>query len=543
MIQNCYTATGTGYSRYKLGAKFVAYKTRIGADSETYKWYSYELGGWLGGTPSSDSRDVDAGESVYSDSGLSTVIGTVSDATVFCSVSMSSVGGGMISTSTPLYGGRYVAAGTDVSFSATASSGKKLMSLSVNGVSYAGPVRANTDLVAVAEFCPLHYTVEDDGTTSGGTHVVAVNGVAVSGSAQADAGDVVSVTATPSSGYSFLYTEIDGVRHVSNPTSFTIVDRLDDGTINVRSAFGIVSSVTNRIVMSGSGAVAVSHDGNPVPVSGGEFAASIGLVYTVTAAPDAGMRVAGFYENGRLVSSSNSYSFVQDSAEREITVVFSAQSEIEVTLFSGPDISSLSETWEGCSCDVVAPVPSVGTYVFTPSAASGFHFVRLYIEDLDGTGKGRVIPAGQSYSVYIDFNARVVAIFAANDSPAEPQDDDQGNATHTTATLKSWEGSDARMTARWRSRRHVFTKPVSFSSARVLTNGYGETLPVITLAAYESPSTSDARETVRRAASQDAFRLPSRRPEKYMEIEVTADARVLEIAVSSSMGGLWQANS
>ena len=543
MISNCYTATGTGYSRYKLGAKFVAYKTRIGAEDEKYGWHSYELGGWLGGTPSSDSRDVDAGETVYSDSSLSTVIGTVSDATTFCFVSMSSVGGGTISTSTSLYGGRYVAVGADVSFSTTANPGKKLMSLSVNGISYTGPVRADSDLIVVAEFCPLHYTVEDDGTTPGGYHVVAVNGVAASGSAQVDAGDVISITATPSSGYSFLYTEIDGVRHVSNPISFTVADRSNDDVINVKSVFGVVSSVTNRIVISGGGTVSVSHGGSPIPVSSGEFAASIGLVYTVTATHETGMRVSGFYENGRLVSSSSSYSFVQDSAEREITVVFSEQAKIEVTLFSGPDTSSLVETWEGCSCGVIAPSSSVGTYTFTPSAASGFHFVRLYIEDLDRIGKGRVIPAGQSYSVYINFNARVIAIFAANDDPVEPQDDDQGNATQTMAALKSWEGSDARMTARWRSRRNVFTKPVAFSSARVLTNGYGETLPVLTLAAYESPSTSDARETVRRVTSQDAFRLPSRRPEKYMEIEVTADARVLEIAVSSSMGGLWQANS
>ena len=544
MIGGCSIST-TG--RFKVGAAFVAYKTRIGADTETYGWYSDELGGWLSGTPSADSRNVSNGESFYSDSGCTQALGTVSAGVTLCVVSCASVGSGSCSVSSTLYGGRYAAQGSSVTFSSVAGSGRKELSFTVNGVASAKTVTASADLTAIATFVPTSYSVSHE-ATSGGTSIVTVGGENLpSGNTKSGvaAGTEVVVSATPNSGMMFLYAEIDGRRFVTNPTVFTIEDRTDDSIFNVKCVFGSVSSMTDQVVVTGSGDVVVTRDGSEVELDdNGRFEASVGAIYVVSATPESGMKVGGFYENGRLVSTASSYTFVQDAADRVITVAFVAESPIVVNLFCGGDTSSQSESWNGCTCSVVVPSGStIGTYTFTPHAASGYHFVRLYIEDGDGTGKGRVIPAGQSLAVVIDFNARIVAIFAADLSPVEPQDEDQGNATRTTATMKEWEGGLAHMVATWRSKRNVFPKPVALSSVRVYANGYGVTLPSLKIATYESPATSDGRETELHLRNQDARRIPSRRPEKYVELEVKSDERVLELAVSTSMEGLWQRSS
>lgn len=540
--------TDTGL--YKVGSAFVAYKTRIAGDDESYGWYSYELAGWVKEADvsgeSTTAKFVKTGAKFYSESGFTTELGTVT-ARNFVTVAISATDGGTC-TAVTLYGGRFVVVGSTVVFTAAANTGFKELSFTVNGAASTKSVLVgDLDIVAVATFCPTSYGVRNDGVSGSGSSTVSVGSTPVGEgqSVPAGVGAVVSVSATPATGNAFAYAEIDGRRIASNPATFTIADRAGSAVIPVRTVFSAVAVIRDTIVVGANGSAVVTLDGSVVTRDAdGKFTATLGGVYTVTAMPNSGYRIEGFYENGRKVASGSSYVFVQDEAPRMITIAFAEAETIAVYVYSGGDISSSAEEWNGCTCAVERPSGTgIGTYTFTPSAADGYHFVRLYIEDTDETGKGRVIPAGQSLAVYIDFSSRVVAIFAADDAPDEPEDEDQGNATHTTATLNAWEGSEARMTARWRSRRNVFTKPVSMSAARVCANGYGSNGPVITIAAYESPNTKDGMEVSIPVDNQDAFRLPKERPEKYVEVEVASDSRVLELAVATSMEGLWQASS
>lgn len=560
MTQGCRTSEN---GKFKLGGRFVAYRTRVGTDSEgeaTYGWYSYELGGWVRDEDvegvSDTVKEIADGSDVYSDSGKVTVFDSVDGPFVFCGVSVSTFGGGSVAVGADtVYGGRYVKSGSTVSLEAVPDPGRRKLSLKVDGADYDIPVEVTSDIVVTAEFCPTTYSVRHMQPAGGGSSEVRVGGAVVQPGGErtgVPVGTRVEVAAAEAPGAAFLYVEVDGTRYVDNPHSFDVYDRVGDGTFDVRCAFGSVATATDSVSVSGSGSVSVRRGSAVVRLDeAGRFVANVGSVYSVLAVPGEEMRVGGIYENGRLVTSSSNYSFVQDSAARDLTVAFVSARDIDVTLFSGGDTYSRTETWNGCSCSAEVPHgTTVGTYTFTPSftpeAAGKYVFSSLYVEDLDGTGKGSVIPAEGSspVSAYIDFNARVVAIFEETDAPAEPEDEDQGGDPQPTeVALRMWEGSEARMTATWRSGRVVYTKPVSFSSARVMANGYSESLPVLRLACYESPSVSDPAETVATVACQDAFRLPKRRPEKYVEVEVSSDSRVLEVAVSTSMEGLWQASS
>ena len=545
----------TGYTsttgKFKIGGVFLAAKTRLPADDESYGWYSYELEGWLDEddlTGTGDTRTVNANAPFYATSETSgTANGTVSAEVTFYVVSASSVGSGSCGVSTSLYGGRFVVAGTSVTFTATPSANHKVLSFKVNGSESELTATANSDLIAVATFCPTSYSVKHE-TPSGGTSVVTVDETTVEpGETESgvEAGADVVVTATEAAGKAFLYTEVDGTRYVANPLTFQIQDRPSDDIFNIRAVFGDIASMTDTIVADGDGSVVVKQGDTVVELDdAGKFTATVGAIYTITATPGTGKRVDGFYENGRLAASGTVYTLIQDTAPRTVLVKFADERAISLNLFVGPDITAQTTEWNDCTCGVTTPIgTTVGTYTFAPSAADGYRFVRLYIEDLDGTGKGRVIPAGQSYAVYLDFNARVIAIFAANDMPAEPSDVDQGNATETTGIMKEWEGSEARMTAKWCSRRNVYEKPVAFAAARVYANGYANGLPKLTVATYASPVTTDGNAVEVVARNQDSFRLPKKRPEKYVEIEVASDARVLELAVSTSVGGLWDRTS
>jgi hypothetical protein len=75
------------------------------------------------------------------------------------------------------------------------------------------------------------------------------------------------------------------------------------------------------------------------------------------------------------------------------------------------------------------------------------------------------------------------------------------------------------------------------SSARLYADGYPVTLVVYKSSSPDAPM-NDANVAGISIGNQDARRLPMRRPEKYIEIEVRGNEPITDVAVSTAMEGL-----
>lgn len=98
-----------------------------------------------------------------------------------------------------------------------------------------------------------------------------------------------------------------------------------------------------------------------------------------------------------------------------------------------------------------------------------------------------------------------------------------------------WEGTKVNKMMEWRSK--VYASPVPFnpSAARVDARGYGVELEV---GMYSSPDGNPTRKAEIVVKNQDARRLPTLRPERYMQVCVKNDAEVDAVIVGTSMKGL-----
>lgn len=100
-----------------------------------------------------------------------------------------------------------------------------------------------------------------------------------------------------------------------------------------------------------------------------------------------------------------------------------------------------------------------------------------------------------------------------------------------------WEGGEENKNMIWRSKTYEATKPFNPSACRVDTTGY----PVNSLSVemfsspYSSPTTQ-ARLT--NLNSQESRRLPIRRMERFLQVEIRNDKEVDAIYIGTSMGGL-----
>lgn len=108
--------------------------------------------------------------------------------------------------------------------------------------------------------------------------------------------------------------------------------------------------------------------------------------------------------------------------------------------------------------------------------------------------------------------------------------------------LYVWEGSDENMTAVWRSKTYAASKPFNPSACRVDALGYSpdKTLE-LTVDMFSSPDVaakSTGTTTLKNIENQNARRLPVRRMERYMQIEVKANVEIDTVLVGTSMGGL-----
>ena len=111
--------------------------------------------------------------------------------------------------------------------------------------------------------------------------------------------------------------------------------------------------------------------------------------------------------------------------------------------------------------------------------------------------------------------------------------------TQDTDAIYKWEGDTVNKMASWRSKRFMASKPFNPSSARVYADAYPVTLSIFMSSSPDAPSALTPTVSLY-ARSQDGFRLPMSRPEKYIEIELSSRHDVTEAVVSTSMEGLAQ---
>lgn len=156
-------------------------------------------------------------------------------------------------------------------------------------------------------------------------------------------------------------------------------------------------------------------------------------------------------------------------------------------------------------------------------AANGYKF--------DGWYSGAAAAAGQLVSTDAQFTQTMNTFddYSVNTLFAKFSQD--------TDAVYEWEGSAVNKMMTWRSKRFVSTRPVNMSSARLYADGYPATLIVYKSSSPDAPM-NDANVAGISIGNQDARRLPMRRPEKYIEIEVRGNDPITDVAVSTAMEGL-----
>lgn len=106
-----------------------------------------------------------------------------------------------------------------------------------------------------------------------------------------------------------------------------------------------------------------------------------------------------------------------------------------------------------------------------------------------------------------------------------------------TNAIYEWEGSNTNKMFKWRSKVYVSPKPFNPSALRVDTEGYpvGE----VRVGMFSAPDSDEtAISVLSNVASQDARRLPKRRPERYIQVTFKNDHEVDSAVISTSMEGL-----
>ena|GEM_PF-4240480 len=104
-------------------------------------------------------------------------------------------------------------------------------------------------------------------------------------------------------------------------------------------------------------------------------------------------------------------------------------------------------------------------------------------------------------------------------------------------SVRQWNAGGEVLVFEWRSKVFVASVPFNPSCARVYADSYPLLMRVF-MASSPDDVMGDGMMREAQVRSQDPFRLPMRRPEKYMAIEIVGNARVSFVAVGTSMEGL-----
>ena len=273
-------------------------------------------------------------------------------------------------------GGGTFATGTEVTVSASPAAGYQFVNWTESGVqvsataSYTFTIEA--DRALVANFSLLQYSI----TVSSSPE----EGGSVTGGGTYDHGEQVTITASPSAGYSFVnWTE--GGSFVSTNPSYTF-------TVNSNRSFQANYSLNSYRV-----SVSNSPTSGGTATGGGDF--THGSQATVSANPSSGYSFVNWTEGGSFVSANPSYTFTV-TADRTLVANFS-QIVYNVSITSSPT--------SGGTTNGAGPYGSGSTANIIATPATGYRFVNW-------TRNGTIVSTSANYSFTVTGNTTLVANFA-----------------------------------------------------------------------------------------------------------------------------------
>lgn len=222
--------------------------------------------------------------------------------------------------------------------------------------------------------------------------------------------------------------------------------------------------------------------------------------------------------------------FLPADAEGSITVTAISsyvlpadQFNVQCAYKSGSSLQQGSLEIKPCGDKYVTDENGASAYVdenaeceITAIPINGFKFVAWYSVDINNAlTQASVNPV---YTFTVTANAKYAAEFA------------QAAAEH----LVVFEGGSENRTARWRGKTFVSNVPVNFSCSKVYADGYPVYVDVGIAQPPDSPHMAAfvLRST---AQSQNPFRLPIRRQEKYTMVGVDTSFPVSAFALATSM--------
>ena len=273
-------------------------------------------------------------------------------------------------------GGGTFATGTEVTVSASPAAGYQFVNWTESGVqvsataSYTFTIEA--DRALVANFSLLQYSISVSSSPE--------EGGSVTGGGTYDHGEQVTITASPSAGYSFVnWTE--GGSFVSTNPSYTF-------TVNSNRSFQANYSLNSYRV-----SVSNSPTSGGTATGGGDF--THGSQATVSANPSSGYSFVNWTEGGSFVSANPSYTFTV-TADRTLVANFS-QIVYNVSITSSPT--------SGGTTNGAGPYGSGSTANIIATPATGYRFVNW-------TRNGTIVSTSANYSFTVTGNTTLVANFA-----------------------------------------------------------------------------------------------------------------------------------
>ena len=390
-------------------------------------------------------------------------------------------------------------------------------------------------------------------------------------------GDTVSYVVTPGitapGGVRWSFNAWYGLSDVSyeNPLAYPM-----SGEISVSESVGIVARLVSQRIMSkllvrvfvnseyGSGEFVDADAGNPhvtseLPVSedieeeretveGGAYAFYIYgsrevRLDVVRPSIVVGDREVAFNyfatstdnTEASVISRSTSYSRLlnrKPSANETIYLIYGNPGKVttRITYANGDSTSGTlsigDETNDGSGAYVVSKTEDQGkTLTISAKAKNGWRFVGWY----EGSASGSHFSTRTPETITVTSERTILADFQKDSS-----------------AVYAWEGSAENKTAVWKSRMYASGRPFNPAGIRVdVTDerGVGRVVGEVTVEMMSSPDVKPRKESIVEMTNMSvdvARRLPMRRPERYLQVEVRNDREVDRIVIGTSMMELAQ---
>ena len=344
----------------------------------------------------------------------------------------------------------------------------------------------------------------------------------------------VTFTATPATGYSFEGWYLDGEKIAD--AGATYARTITEETHLVAKA---KVAVTLSLAVADTGTITVNGESY---TPGTPFDVTLGETFDYAIEPVEGLRYRGWYTSDYPTSKVR-YPVSQRGTWPAPTASFTAVGVIleqapvdpgtplavEIAFADGSDSTMGELSIDGGSeLSIVKPYTEdedtgePTTYITLNAVAkNGYVFLGWY-ENAAGQGDAVKTP---EYIFPLTEDVTLYARFAQNDH-----------------SICEWEGSKTPKALVWRSKTYAASKPFNPSSCRVDGLGYPPSklveLMVDMFSAPDVDAKPTASTTLTNIADQDARRLPVRRMERYMQVQIKANVEIDTLLVGTSMEGI-----